>query len=133
MRRPDHARPTPDPPTPADFPRLLLGRWQKHWFSFKYDWIYFRRYTFAADGTAVYESWQMIDSIGDNERYAYAAIHGRYRFTAPDEVLFEPETPEAAPATVRVRANIWPVGDIHIESTDGHAFSAFWRWKNDAA
>lgn len=113
----DEAQPKPPPgePTPDAYPRLLLGAWQEYHFSFKSDFIYFERFTFHADGSALRERWKQVDQLDDDERHEYTATRGGYRFVQPDEVRFEPEAPGDEPATLIIRPNLWPVGDIHLE------------------
>lgn len=102
-------------PSPDAYARLLLDSWLEYHFSFKSDFIYFERFTFRADGSALRETWKQIDQIGDEEKHEYTATRGSYRFVQPDEVRFEPESPGGEPATLFIRPNIWPVGDIHLE------------------
>lgn len=101
--------------SPDAYARLLLGSWLEYHFSFKSDFIYFERFTFHADGSALRERWKQIDQIDDDEQHEYLAMRGGYRFVQPDEVRFEPEAPDGEPATLIIRPNIWPVGDIHLE------------------
>jgi len=102
-------------PSPETYARLLLGSWLHRSFSFKSDFLYFERFTFYADGSALRERWKQIDQIDDDEKHEYTATRGAYRFAQPDEVRFEPELPGSETARLIIRPNIWPVGDIHLE------------------
>jgi hypothetical protein len=122
-----------DPP-PADYPHLVLGPWLAYHFSFKSDLIYFERFMFFADGTALRERWTQVDQIDDEEKHDFVATRGRHRFVQPDELRFEPEAPGAEPATLKVRPNIWPVGDIHLElQRSGGVPSGLFRLEREAA
>lgn len=101
--------------TPSDYPRLVLGSWLEHHFGFKSDFIYFERFTFFADGAALREQWAQVDQLEDDEKHDYVAVRGTYQLVQQDELRFEPDAPGAETVTLKVRPNIWPSGDIHLE------------------